>query len=197
MSRTPRDRGDWVTLLDGVRVSRHWMIRHTPQLLADWCEAVTAERRRTIGALILQSATELESEPRGADVDVNAEPAELAWWAVVHRIDTRLVHGQDWPPLAAALARANAAGCDVNHLLPALVAGTPLPDRHPAREVHWRLLEDCPAALPDLPVLPTSAETARSSTAPPVVHRSATRSHPPAAPAESRLRIRSLVGRRL
>ena len=39
--RPRRDRGDWVTLTDGVRVSRTWMTRHTPHLLAAWCGAPT------------------------------------------------------------------------------------------------------------------------------------------------------------
>ena len=56
----------------------------------------------------------------------------------------------NWPPLAAALSRAHAAGYDVAARLPELAATAPLPDRHPARELHWRLLDDCPDALPAL-----------------------------------------------
>ena len=41
---------DWVTLLGGVRVSRQWMTRHTPELLAAWLDAATAARRRSIAA---------------------------------------------------------------------------------------------------------------------------------------------------
>ncbi len=146
MSAAPhvrRSDGDWVTLLGGVRVSRQWMTRHTPELLAAWCEAVTEARRHAIAAEILRIAAELESEPVGRD----REPEDSAWQAVAQRIDPRLLDGPDWRALTTALSRAAAAGYDVPARLPALAAA-PLPDRHPARELHWRLLDDCPAALP-------------------------------------------------
>ncbi|ADB73468.1 hypothetical protein [Geodermatophilus obscurus] len=135
---------DWVSLVDGVRVSRRWMTRHTPQLLAAWCAALSEVQRRTIAARILQVAADLESEPD----DALAPPGRPVWRRAVERIGAHLVRGPDWLPLAAALARAHAAGYDVAARLPALAAAAPLPDRHPARELHWRLLEDCPAALP-------------------------------------------------
>ncbi|GAA4300278.1 hypothetical protein E9549_04650 [Blastococcus sp. MG754426] len=146
MSAAPRpDRSDdWVALLGGVRVSRQWMTRHTPELLAAWCEAMPEARRRAIAAEIVRVAAEMESEPVGRRDD---EPADPAWEAVARRIDPRLLDGPDWWPLSAALTRAAAAGYDVAAGLPGLAAA-PLPDRHPARELHWRLLDDCPAALP-------------------------------------------------
>src|SRR3954452_12032782 len=143
-SRSPSDRGDWVPLLAGVRESRGWMTWHTPDLLAAWCQAATAEHRRAIATRILQVAADLESEPDQID-DAAAEPA---WRKLVARIDARLVDGPDLLPLASALARAATAGYDVAARLPALAAAVPLPARHPARELHWRLLEDCGAALP-------------------------------------------------
>lgn len=138
-------RGDWVSLIDGVRVSRAWMARHTPQLLAAWCDARTLEGRGAVAARILQIAAELESEPDGPDV--YETPADQSW-RTAERIDARLVRGPDWLPLKMALARAAAAGYDVAARLPALAALAPLPKRHPARELHWRLVDDCPAALP-------------------------------------------------
>lgn len=141
-SRTGRPDRDWVTLLGGVRVSRQWMTRHTPELLAAWLDAATAARRRSIAGEIVRIAAEIESELVG-----DAEPRSSAWDAVVERIDPRLLLGSDWRPLSAALTRSAAAGYDVPARLPALAAA-PLPDRHPARELHWRLLDDCPAALP-------------------------------------------------
>ncbi|RBY97555.1 hypothetical protein DQ237_00995 [Blastococcus sp. TF02-8] len=141
--RTGRSDRDWVTLLGGVRVSWQWMTRHTPELLAAWLDAATAARRRSIAAEIVHIAAELESEPVGAEV-----PGSPAWEAVAERIDPRLLLGPDWWPLSAALARAAVAGYDVSTRLPVLGAAAPLPDRHPARELHWRLLDDCPAALP-------------------------------------------------
>jgi hypothetical protein len=131
-----------VSLADGVRVSRRWMTRHTPQLQAAWCAAPSALQRRRIAARILQVAADLESEP-----DDDHAPLARVWYETVERIGAHLVHYPDWLPLAAALARAHAAGYDVAARLPTLAAAA-LPDRHPARELHWRLLEDCPAALP-------------------------------------------------
>jgi hypothetical protein len=132
-----------MTLIDGVRVSRAWMTRHTPRLLAAWCDAPSPQARRAVAVRILQVAGELESEP----TDDPTAPRRT-WEAIAESIHPRLVRGPDWAPLAAALDRAAAAGYDVARRLPALAAGAPLPDRHPARELHWRLLEDCPAALP-------------------------------------------------
>lgn len=161
-SPAARGRGDWMSLLDGVRVSRRWMTRHTPQLLAAWCDAPTAEHRRAIAARILQIAADLESEPDDAD-DM---AAASTWRAFVVQIDARLVRDPDWLPLAAALTRAAAAGYDVAVRLPALAAA-PLPDRHPARELHWRLLDDCPDALPALNPTGDLAATAEGG---PIVH---------------------------
>ncbi len=156
-------RGDWMSLLDGVRVSRHWMTRHTPQLLAAWCDAPTAEHRRAIAARILQIAADLESETDDAD-DM---AAASTWRAFVVQIDARLVRDLDWLPLAAALTRAAAAGYDVAVRLPALVAVAPLPDRHPARELHWRLLDDCPDALT---ALSPNGDLASTTEGAPIVH---------------------------
>ena len=140
----PSDRGDWASMLAGVWISRAWMVRHTPHLLAAWCDAATAEGRRAIATRILQIAADLESEPD----DTSPPPGARTWREVAERTGVPLAHDPDWLPLAAALARASAAGYDVTGRLPALAAAAPLPDRHPARELHWRLLDDCPAALP-------------------------------------------------
>ncbi|MGY1829030.1 hypothetical protein ACI8AA_01230 [Geodermatophilus sp. SYSU D01180] len=142
-------RGDWVTLIAGVRVSRAWMTRHTPGLLTAWCDATTPAERRAVAVRILQIAGDRESEP---DDDGDRKPAGRSWAVLAGRIDPRLVSGPDWPPLVAALDRAAAAGYDVAARLPVLAAAAPLPHRHPARELHWRLLDDCPAALPVLGV---------------------------------------------
>ena len=164
MSRSAaHSRGDWMSLLDGVRVSRRWMTRHTPDLLAAWCDADTPERRRAIATRILEFAADLESEPDGAD----DRAAESTWSELVARIDARLVRGPDWPPLAAALTRAAAACFDIAARLPALAAAAPLPARHPARELHWRLLDDCPDALPA--PSPTGDLTSTAAEAP-IVH---------------------------
>ena len=172
-------RGDWVSLIDGVRVNRAWMNRHTPQLLADWCDARTPEARAAVAARILQIAAELESETDCPSVDET--PADQAR-RLAEQIDARLVRGPDWPPLATALTRAAAAGYDVADRLPALAALAPLADRHPARELHWRLLEECPAALPARSDVERSASAdGSSSTGCPQIHPSS----PPAVPGDA------------
>ncbi|SFT82484.1 hypothetical protein SAMN05660657_03305 [Geodermatophilus amargosae] len=137
-------RGDWVTLTGGVRVSRTWMTRHTPRLLDAWCDASSEEDPRAVAARILQIAGGLESELDGG----HRTPSGRDWEVLAERIDPRLVRGPDWPPLAAALDGAAAAGHDVARRLLVLASDPPLPERHPARELHWRLLDDCPAAVP-------------------------------------------------
>lgn len=166
-SALPSDRNDWVSMLDGVRISRAWMVRHTPELLAAWCDAATGEGRRAIATRILQIAADLESEPEPGD-DAASDPA---WRQLVARIDDRLVRGPDWLPLAAALARAATAGYDVATRLPALAAAAPLPARHSARELHWRLLDDCAAALPARGVTDHRSSTAHSPVGPPQMSR--------------------------
>ena len=165
----PSDRGDWVSLLAGVRISRAWMVRHTPDLLAAWCDAATAEGRRAIATRILQIAADLESEPEHGD-DAATDPA---CWQLLARIDARLVRGPDWLPLAAALARAATAGYEVAARLPALAVAAPLPARHPARELHWRLLDDCAAALPTRGATDHRSSNAHSPVGPPQMFRDA------------------------
>jgi hypothetical protein len=163
------DGNQWVALIDGVRVSRRWMTRHTPQLLAAWRDAPTERRRRAIAAHILLVAADLESEPDDACGDQECAPS--AWQATVARIDPRLVVGPDWPSLAAALTRACLAGYDVAARLSELAAAAPLPARHPGRELHWRLLDDCPAAVLSLPVLhpPDAGSALHSATVRPQI----------------------------
>ena len=71
-----------------------------------------------------------------------------AWAAIAESVDRRLTVGPDWLRLSAALWRAAVAGYDVTTQLPRLATQAPLPARHPAREMQYRLLADCPAALP-------------------------------------------------
>jgi hypothetical protein len=73
------------------------------------------------------------------------------WVELADSIDPALSRGSDWPRLAAALDRAAASDYDVVAKLPALAATDELPERHPARELHYRLLSDCDGALPTAP----------------------------------------------
>lgn len=151
----------WITLLGGVRISRRWLTRHTPDLLRAWQDAQSAAARRTIARAILH----IVADPDG-DKPPTPTPGQLTlhdWRATLAAHEPRLIAGPDWAPLAATLARAQAAGYDVAARLPSLLAAGPLPDRHPARELHWRLLADCPAALP----APTTAARANDPVAPP------------------------------
>lgn len=79
-------------------------------------------------------------------------PDAPGWGWLADRIDPRLRTGRDWPALAVVLDRAYADGYDVAADLPRLAARTPLPDRHPARDLQYRLLDDCPAAVTPVPI---------------------------------------------
>jgi hypothetical protein len=70
------------------------------------------------------------------------------WGPIAAGIDPRLTEGPGWPPLAAAIARADASGTDIAAVLPELAAQAPLPDDHPAQELRWRLMYACAPALP-------------------------------------------------
>ena len=78
-------------------------------------------------------------------------PAAIRWAEIVEAIDHRLVAGPDWPALAAALDQAAAAGYDLTINLPRLAAAEPLPDRLPASELRYRLINEEPAAGTVLP----------------------------------------------
>ena len=92
--------------------------------------------------------------------------AEATYWTgLAASIDQRLTHGPDWPALAAALDRAAADGCDVAARLPALASQAELSDRHPALDLHYRLLADCDAAHRD-DTDPTSGLADNSSSSP-------------------------------
>ena len=133
-SRPPSDADDWLPLVDGVRVRRRWLTEHAPRLLAAWDDAADEGGRSAVAAQILRAAAHVAGQPT---VAVTGDRyAAWAWQAVAMAVDRRLTHGPDWPPLAAALSRAHAAGYDVALRLPALVTTAPPPDRHPARELH-------------------------------------------------------------
>lgn len=156
------DRQDaWITLLAGVRISRRWLVRNTPDLLRAWQQAPSAATRRAIARAILQIAADPDGDP--PRTPTSGQRTVPDWPAVLAAHEPRLIEGPDWAPLAATLARAQAAGYDLAARLPSLLAADPLPDRHPARELHWRLLEDCPAALP----APPSSARAAHPVAPP------------------------------
>ena len=138
----PAGDGEWITLIDGIQCPHRWLTEHTPRLYAAWRDADGEDYRLQIAAQILQFAAYAESEP----------PAARGWQTDCEQIDPRLTQGPDWPPLASALARASAAGYDVAARLPVLAAAAPLPERHPARELHWRLLDDCPSVAGPLPL---------------------------------------------
>jgi hypothetical protein len=84
------------------------------------------------------------------------------WTDPAASIDPRLTQGPDWPALAAALDRAAADGYDVAARLPGLAAHGELSERHPALDLHYRLLADCDAAL-RAPVADTTSGPAEGS----------------------------------
>jgi hypothetical protein len=219
----------WVTLAEGVDMSRAWLSAHTPQLFTAWQQAQNAQRRLQLAQQIQQVAAATESDrgqdpgenpddPRNEYVNIRIQWAETTryeadfyvspystdeqlwteigmvpdalrrtldvtdadnsivsivdldgdgiasvleravsagntvstpddWADLAVSIDERLAEGPDWPALAAALDRAAAAGYDVAADLPRLAYQDALPERHPARELQYRLMADCDAAL--------------------------------------------------
>lgn len=102
------------------------------------------------GALVSDIDLDGDGHPRVLERAISAgnlvaDPAD--WTELAAGIDQRLTQGADWPALAAALDRAAADGYDVAGRLPALAAQGELSDRHPALDLHYRLLGDCDAAL--------------------------------------------------
>ena len=104
-------------------------------------------------------------------------PGTSRWWQLCAAIDPRVLDDPHWPALAAALTRAEQAGADVPATLHEVTDQRALPGAHPARSLHYRLLDACDAALspptaPPRPSPPTPAAAA-VATPGPARHRSA------------------------
>ncbi|MGI8681635.1 MAG: hypothetical protein ACR2JO_05800 [Mycobacteriales bacterium] len=150
MSTTDPGVPGWVPLIEGIQFRRGWLTVHTPDLYAAWVRADGPRERTSVAARILRAAADIESEDDPTEARGVADPALGVWTDLAERLDPRLTAGADWWPLAAALTRADAAGYDVAVRLPALAGAGPLPARHPARELHFRLLGDCAQPAPGL-----------------------------------------------
>jgi hypothetical protein len=215
----------WVTLAEGVDMSRAWLSAHTPQLFTAWQQAQNAQQRLQLAQQIQQVAAATESDrgqdpddPRNEYVNIRIQWAETTryeadlyvspystdeqlwteigrvpdalrrtldvtdvdntivsvvdldgdgvasvleraisaantvstpddWADLADSVHERLAEGPDWPPLSAALDRAAAAGYDVAANLPRLAEQDALPERHRARELQYRLMAECDAAL--------------------------------------------------
>jgi hypothetical protein len=247
----------WVTLDEGVQVSREWLTTHTPQLFTAWQQARTTQQRLRLAQQIQHIADEMENDKEHdpdeidewANLDREDEKVRIEWaestlyeadlyidpdatedevwteigtvtvtnaqrrnleftdadhhlvsvidldcdgvpsvlersistgntsqWADLARsIDGRLTEGPDWPALAASLDRAATAGYDLVANLPRLAAQDGLPERHPARELQYRLMIECDAALPtadtiaDITSTATTGENTRRPGLPPPV----------------------------
>jgi len=132
----------WVQLTERIQFSHGWLAAHAPDLYAAWVRADGPRERSSVAARILQAAADAESDDHPTEPG-DVDPALAVWADLADRLDPRLTAGPDWWPLAAALTRADAAGYDVPARLPTLATTPVLPARHPARELHFRLLDDC------------------------------------------------------
>jgi hypothetical protein len=70
----------------------------------------------------------------------------VRWQHLVAEIDPRVLDDPHWAALSAALDRAARAGVDVPVALRALAERDRLPDQHPARDLHYRLVGICAAS---------------------------------------------------
>ncbi len=111
--------------------------------------------------------------PPAAAGPANAEPSAIRCRDLCAALDPRVVEDPHWPALAAALARAERAGVDVDAVARAAVDDRPLPAEHPARSLHYRLVDACDVALTPAPagLLPAAAPptTERLPIPPPAV----------------------------
>lgn len=120
-----------------VRLAHHTLVAPEPP----WPPAL---------ALLQAYAPQLEV-PLGA---MSAEPAVTPtmagqrWAQAISDIDPRLLHDTHYPALAAALDRVELRTSKATALASLDYAATePLPDRHPARTLHARLVDTCPDAI--------------------------------------------------
>ena len=89
------------------------------------------------------------SAPRPSPARDTALPGTspaTAWAQLVESIEPDLIRQPEWAALAAAITRAHAAGYDVENNLPRLANETPLAPQHSARDLHYRLVTEVPAA---------------------------------------------------
>lgn len=68
------------------------------------------------------------------------------WAGAIAAVDPRLLHDAHYPALAAALDRVDLTGADAPASLRTAAATAPLPEQHPARTLHSRLIDVCPSA---------------------------------------------------
>ncbi|MEO6701476.1 MAG: MobF family relaxase [Jatrophihabitantaceae bacterium] len=106
-----------------------------------------------------------------ATPSADATPTE-AWAPLVDTVAPYLATDKDWPQLAAAFDRATVAGYDVPSQLQRLVHAEPDQPPPTAATVYDRLVDEEPAALPDVTHHPrsthmTAAEEAPAPPAPP------------------------------
>ena len=111
-----------------------------------------------------------------------ASPAGQRWQAACATVDPRVVNDPHWPALTAALDRADSAGLDIPSTLAELTRGSPLPEQHPARALHYRLISTCPAAVtPTPPPTPSTVGRQPGPTPPATPPRTPASSQQPAA----------------
>ena len=92
--------------------------------------------------------------PASENPPATASPPDLGdqtlatrrWQQAARNLDPRLLSDPHWLALAGALDRVALSGTDVEQTLTETAAQGPLPDEHPARTLHYRLIELCDAA---------------------------------------------------
>jgi DNA primase catalytic core len=113
-----------------------------PRSLAETHLAQAARRPARQPALAAAAGPARAASPPGT----HADPIHI-WQPLADSIDPKLTCEPDWPSLATAIARAHAAGYDVDQHLPRIAAKQPLPEQHPARELHYRLINEVPESV--------------------------------------------------
>ena len=147
-----------------ARLKGRWLpttsTEHGPLLVAyQQLPTSTATARLSYTALTspaLHSSPPRPDQPRQPPGQTPAEAlpdvgaltvAGRRWQHTASELDRRLLTDPHWYALAGALDRVELAGVDVPSTLRAAAAEGPLPEQHPARALHYRLIEVCDAAL--------------------------------------------------
>ena len=154
---------------------------------------LTAGARLSLVALTSPPASAAASPlpaPAAAAPDLQSRPpvtlAVQRWQTALAALDPRLLDDPHLPALAAALDRVALTGTNIAATLAYATSRQPLPDQHPGRALHARLIDVCPAATIPLSQLPHPTPRPPARPAPELPTRRATTPHPRPPPAPSR-----------
>lgn len=143
--------GGWLEHIDRLVVQTGISKETAMSEIIEAVEAWTADPRRLAKRHLAERMPILATlEPSTADTLATARMSGFSpterWAVLAESMHTGLSGDPYWPKLSQSLDQAAADGIDVQTLLPGLLAGSPLPDVHPARSLGFRLADAIPAS---------------------------------------------------